>query len=221
MDANNLSKNHVLQVRRKARNKIFRDKNRCTGSKQFSFKVEKDIAITVFLMIGCFLLSWTPYALVSIISALGKPNSISTLGTTLPAIFAKCSTLWNPVIYVIRNGEFRRSLFATLSGMPCNRKFANTSMHPCSNNSTHDAPVKSSNRGFLAMTELKSENSEHHTVFFTCIAEPAEVPSVRTTSISEDVQVETDDVTEEMRVELVTTAVQTSSSLQFISATVT
>ncbi|KAK3609149.1 hypothetical protein CHS0354_002127 [Potamilus streckersoni] len=156
----------------------------------------------------CFLLSWTPYAIVAIISAVGKPNSISTLGTTLPAIFAKCSALWNPVIYVIRNGEFRRSLIATLSSISCNRKFANTSRSTCSNNPSHDNPLKSSDRSLIPMIELKTENSKHHTVFSKIISEPADVPSFRTNNISREPNVETDYVTEDINKELVTTVVQ-------------
>lgn len=56
---------------------------------------------------GAFLLCWTPYALVSMWSAFGNPGDISPLAGTIPALIAKSSVVWNPLIYVLTNKQFR------------------------------------------------------------------------------------------------------------------
>ena len=57
-----------------------------------------------------FLVAWTPYTVVSWISAFGDPNSISPVYATLPALFAKSQVLWNPLVYVATNKNFRQRL---------------------------------------------------------------------------------------------------------------
>jgi hypothetical protein len=63
------------------------------------------------MMISGFLLAWSPYACVSFISAFGNPQLISPLLATLPALFAKSQVIWNPIIYVAFNKNFRSKLF--------------------------------------------------------------------------------------------------------------
>lgn len=63
------------------------------------------------MMVAGFLLAWSPYACVSLISAFGNPQSITPLMATLPALFAKSQVIWNPIIYVAFNKNFRSKLF--------------------------------------------------------------------------------------------------------------
>lgn len=53
-----------------------------------------------FLMISCFLLCWTPYAVVSMMVAFGKKSMVSPTMAVIPSFFAKSSTAYNPLIYV-------------------------------------------------------------------------------------------------------------------------
>lgn len=53
-----------------------------------------------FLMISCFLLCWTPYAVVSMMVAFGKGSMVSPTVAVIPSFFAKSSTAYNPLIYV-------------------------------------------------------------------------------------------------------------------------
>lgn len=61
-------------------------------------------------------MSWSPYAVVSLWAAFGNPNDISVLAGTLPAVLAKSSIIWNPIIYVATNKQFRHGFFAII---PC------------------------------------------------------------------------------------------------------
>lgn len=53
-----------------------------------------------FLMISCFLLCWTPYAVVSMMEAFGRKSMVSPTVAIIPSFFAKSSTAYNPLIYV-------------------------------------------------------------------------------------------------------------------------
>ena len=61
-------------------------------------------------MIVGFLIAWTPYSAVALISAFGDPKSITPLYATMPALFAKSQVVWNPLVYVVTNKNFRQKL---------------------------------------------------------------------------------------------------------------
>jgi hypothetical protein len=52
----------------------------------------------IFTIILCFLVAWTPYALISLVGQFGPPGLLSPLHTSLPAIFAKASAIYNPIV---------------------------------------------------------------------------------------------------------------------------
>lgn len=52
------------------------------------------------LMISCFLVCWTPYAVVSMMEAFSRTSVISPTLAIIPSFFAKSSTAYNPLIYV-------------------------------------------------------------------------------------------------------------------------
>ncbi|XP_064605546.1 rhodopsin, G0-coupled-like [Liolophura sinensis] len=62
---------------------------------------------------SAFLLCWTPYAAVSLWSAFGNPSDVSPVAGTVPSLIAKSSVVWNPLIYVLTNKQFR-SRFITV-----------------------------------------------------------------------------------------------------------
>ncbi|KPP79344.1 opsin-5-like, partial [Scleropages formosus] len=69
----------------------------------------KDLRLTKIAAVVCstFLLAWTPYAIVSLYSA---------LVTVIPAIFAKSHCMINPVIYQVMNKEFREDVYYMFCG---------------------------------------------------------------------------------------------------------
>ncbi|TDH00891.1 hypothetical protein EPR50_G00174400 [Perca flavescens] len=79
---------------------------------------EKKVAAMFLLMISCFLVCWTPYAIVSMLEAFGRKNLVSPIVAIIPSFFAKSSTAYNPLIYVFMSRKFRRCLLQLI----CSRR---------------------------------------------------------------------------------------------------
>ncbi|XP_037627495.1 opsin 7, group member b [Sebastes umbrosus] len=67
------------------------------------------IKLSVAVCIG-FLTAWSPYAIVSMWAAFGNPTTVPPMAFALAAIFAKSSTLYNPIVYLVFKPNFRKSL---------------------------------------------------------------------------------------------------------------
>ena len=70
-------------------------------------KREHEVTKTVILCISLFCISWMPYIMTIIVAQFGFnfENSISPLFSFLPALFAKSSAIFNPLIYTLINPE--------------------------------------------------------------------------------------------------------------------
>ena len=66
-----------------------------------ALKMEKIMAFLILAMISAFLIAWTPYAVVSLISATGYKDMIGPLNASIPSYFSKSSCIYNPIIYVL------------------------------------------------------------------------------------------------------------------------
>ncbi|XP_078656740.1 opsin-3-like [Branchiostoma floridae x Branchiostoma belcheri] len=84
------------------------------NKKSVASKAEGRIGLMVVVLITCFLLCWLPYGLVALIVAFGKPQLITPTAAIVCTLMAKSSVMWNPVIYVVMNNQFRRHLLALL-----------------------------------------------------------------------------------------------------------
>ncbi|XP_034744779.1 opsin 7, group member a [Etheostoma cragini] len=62
-----------------------------------------------------FLAAWSPYALVSMWAAFGHIENIPPLAFALPAMFAKSSTIYNPIIYLMLRPTVRRMVRSNLA----------------------------------------------------------------------------------------------------------
>ena len=69
--------------------------------------------ISVMMAAG-FLVAWTPYAVVSLYSAVAGPEHIPAIVTIVPAMFAKSSCLYNPLINFFAYKTFRQSFWKRL-----------------------------------------------------------------------------------------------------------
>ena len=67
----------------------------------------------VGIIVVMFILAWTPYAVVTLAAQLGTNIEayINPYTTSLPALFAKTSSVYKPLIYSLNNKDFRRFLF--------------------------------------------------------------------------------------------------------------
>ena len=68
-------------------------------------QAEKKVTMMVGLMIFAFLLAWTPYSVFALVEQFGDPDIISPALAILPALIAKTSICYNPVIYVGMNSQ--------------------------------------------------------------------------------------------------------------------
>ncbi|CAH2277711.1 vertebrate ancient opsin-like [Pelobates cultripes] len=65
------------------------------------------VAVMVLLMVVAFLVCWLPYTIFAMIVVINPTLYISPLLATLPTYFAKTSPIYNPIIYIFLNKEFR------------------------------------------------------------------------------------------------------------------
>ena len=87
-----------------------------TNKSLFFLKREVKLIKMISLIVLMFLIAWTPYALVSLAAQFGTNIEayINPYTTSLPALFAKTSSVYNPLIYTLSNKEFRRFFFRFL-----------------------------------------------------------------------------------------------------------
>ncbi|XP_061908818.1 parapinopsin b isoform X3 [Entelurus aequoreus] len=71
-------------------------------------KKELKVASMVVLMVLTFLISWLPYAGLSMLVVFNPHVEISPLVGTVPVYLAKTSTVYNPIIYIYCNKQFQR-----------------------------------------------------------------------------------------------------------------
>lgn len=71
-------------------------------------KAEIKLAILVITVIALFFVSWTPYAIVSLLGIFGKKELITPTVSMIPALFCKTTACINPFIYVINHPIFRK-----------------------------------------------------------------------------------------------------------------
>ncbi|MBN3304919.1 OPN5 protein, partial [Amia calva] len=67
------------------------------------------IKLSIAVCIG-FLTAWSPYAVVAMWAAFGESQLVPPMAFALSAIFAKSSTIYNPVVYLLFKPNFRKYL---------------------------------------------------------------------------------------------------------------
>ncbi|XP_030632100.1 green-sensitive opsin-1-like [Chanos chanos] len=77
-------------------------------------KAEKEVTRMVILMVLGFLLAWVPYASFAAWIFFNRGAAFSAQALAIPAFFSKTSALFNPVIYVLLNKQFRNCMLTTL-----------------------------------------------------------------------------------------------------------
>nr|UVC66195.1 rhodopsin-like middle wavelength-sensitive opsin 2 [Sargocentron rubrum] len=77
-------------------------------------KAEKEVTRMCILMVFGFLIAWTPYATLTAWIFFNKGAAFTALSMAIPAFFAKSSALYNPIIYVLMNKQFRNCMLTTI-----------------------------------------------------------------------------------------------------------
>ncbi|XP_073494346.1 melanopsin-B-like isoform X3 [Phyllobates terribilis] len=83
-----------------------------------SIKNEWKMAKIAFVIIAVYVLSWSPYACVTLIAWAGHGKSLTPYSKTVPAVIAKASAIYNPIIYGIIHPKYRETIHKTV---PCLR----------------------------------------------------------------------------------------------------
>nr|XP_057941753.1 parapinopsin-like [Doryrhamphus excisus] len=77
-------------------------------------RVEVQVARMVVTMVLAFLVTWLPYAGMALAVIMDSTLSIDPRIATIPVYLAKSSTVYNPVIYVFMNRQFRMYAVPTI-----------------------------------------------------------------------------------------------------------
>ena len=64
---------------------------------------------------AAFMLSWSPYCFVSLVSIFKGDHLLSPGEAEVPELMAKASVIYNPIVYTIMNRRFRKTLSAMAS----------------------------------------------------------------------------------------------------------
>nr|UVF22953.1 rhodopsin [Salmo salar] len=77
-------------------------------------RAEREVTRMVIMMVVSYLVSWVPYASVAWYIFCNQGSEFGPVFMTIPAFFAKSSALYNPLIYVLMNKQFRHCMITTL-----------------------------------------------------------------------------------------------------------
>ncbi|XP_027701609.1 long-wave-sensitive opsin 1 [Vombatus ursinus] len=70
-------------------------------------KAEREVSRMVVVMILAYCFCWGPYTFFACFAAANPDYAFHPLTASLPAYFAKSATIYNPIIYVFMNRQFR------------------------------------------------------------------------------------------------------------------
>ncbi|KAM5238356.1 opsin-3 [Ctenodactylus gundi] len=73
-------------------------------------RYEKKVAKMCFLMVFTFLVCWMPYIVTCFLVVNGQGHKVTPTVSVISYLFAKSSTVYNPVIYICMIRKFRRSI---------------------------------------------------------------------------------------------------------------
>ncbi|XP_067119785.1 vertebrate ancient opsin-like isoform X1 [Centruroides vittatus] len=86
----------------------------CKGPKMIKnkkkAKAEQRVTMMAAAMVVCTLTAWTPYAVVSLMVTTGYSHIIGPIASVAPAIFAKTSVIYNPIVYFFLNTQVNKAL---------------------------------------------------------------------------------------------------------------
>ncbi|KAJ7327129.1 hypothetical protein JRQ81_016888 [Phrynocephalus forsythii] len=131
-----------VAIRNTGRNvqKLGSTSNRKSSVSQ-SIKSEWKMAKIAFVSIVVFVLSWSPYACVTLIAWAGYGRTLTPYSKSVPAVIAKASAIYNPIIYAIIHPRYRRTIRNTV---PCLRFLIRISKSDLSTSSINDSSFRAS-----------------------------------------------------------------------------
>ncbi|XP_039531348.1 opsin 4xa isoform X2 [Pimephales promelas] len=146
---------------------------------QQSIKTEWKLAKIAFVVIIVFVLSWSPYACVTLIAWAGYSHVLSPYSKAVPAVIAKASAIYNPFIYAIIRSKYRDTL---AEKVPCLHFLAQSSRKDCisvsnSESSFREPMLSRQSSGSKAKFQRISSMSTSDTVWSDVELDPVEQKS--------------------------------------------
>uniref|UniRef100_A0A3Q2XEU7 Opsin 1 (cone pigments), short-wave-sensitive 2 n=1 Tax=Hippocampus comes TaxID=109280 RepID=A0A3Q2XEU7_HIPCM len=77
-------------------------------------KAEKEVTRMVIIMVMGFLVCWLPYTTFALWIVFNRGQSFDLRMATIPSCFSKSSAVYNPIIYVVFNKQFRSCMMQML-----------------------------------------------------------------------------------------------------------
>ncbi|XP_063071550.1 green-sensitive opsin-3-like [Engraulis encrasicolus] len=79
-------------------------------------KAEREVTRMCVLMVLGFLVAWVPYASFAAWIFFNRGAAFSGAAMAIPSFFSKSSALFNPIIYIVMNKQFRGCMMQTVFG---------------------------------------------------------------------------------------------------------
>uniref|UniRef100_A0A8C9VCU4 Vertebrate ancient long opsin b n=1 Tax=Scleropages formosus TaxID=113540 RepID=A0A8C9VCU4_SCLFO len=102
-------------------------------------ELDQEVARMVIVMIAAFMVGWTPYAAFSITVTICPTIHLDPRVAAIPAFFSKTAAIYNPIIYVFMNKQFRKCLIQLFKG---NSAALSTHLNPTSDRAPGTAESK-------------------------------------------------------------------------------
>ncbi|XP_061692724.1 vertebrate ancient long opsin a [Syngnathoides biaculeatus] len=80
-------------------------------------KPERQVTCMVVVMIIAFMVAWTPYAVFAILVTIHPTIELDARLASIPAFFSKTAAVYNPIIYVFMNRQFRKCIIQLFTGI--------------------------------------------------------------------------------------------------------
>ncbi|XP_028852433.1 opsin 4xb isoform X2 [Denticeps clupeoides] len=121
---------------------------------QQSIKTEWRLAKIAFVVIIVYVLSWAPYACVTLIAWAGYANILTPYSKSVPAVIAKASAVYNPIIYAIVHTKYRTTLAEKVPCLACLSHRRQTDSTSMSNSDASLQDTGVSRQSSLSRTKL-------------------------------------------------------------------
>ncbi|XP_069094190.1 melanopsin-like [Pleurodeles waltl] len=128
------------------------------GRKSFissTLKSEWKLAKIAFVVIVVYVLSWSPYACVTLIAWAGHASVLTPYSKSVPAVIAKASAIYNPIIYGIIHPKYRKTIH---DAVPCLRFLIRISKKDYLSCSAADSSVRGSISSRLSLASRTKSN---------------------------------------------------------------
>jgi r-opsin len=129
-----------------------------------NYKSEVKVARVSAVVVLVFCLAWLPYAVVGLIGVAGQGHTVTPIASLIPALFAKVSVVYNPLVYALSMKRFQqrvRSCFNCTCVEEHSRYATETLVYPSSSNSSRKrgSPSKTEITVYAAYDNSKKRNS--------------------------------------------------------------